>query len=756
MRRRVVITGVGVVSCAGKDAGHLAAAVAAAKSCLRPLGAESGRHAGLVQDLPAALDGLAGASDQDRFVVLALAAAGQALRQAGLEPRLLGGRMGLVAATCSGPMLSIEAHHASALAGAASLSRAGRFALSYASAARVLAARFGIAGFSGTVTTACSASVGALGIACDFIRLGLLDAALAGGSDAYSPSTQAGFDGLKATCEGACAPFSNPVGLSLGEAGAYIVLEERGRALERGAAILGEVLGFGTSNDAYHCSTPDPSGNGQGLAIRRALDDAGIGPGEIGYISAHGTGTLANDKTETRALLKALGDPAKSVPISSAKAVTGHCLGAAGALETAAALLCARAGTLPATASFKGPRQGCTLDYVPAPGRPWPSGRPWLKNSFAFGGNNAAAVLGPGPGRSDDSSADDIVVSAIGLVTPAGTGRDAFLAALAAGVPLAGERTDAGGCARSICAAPEPDARALSRRLDLRNMDAPSRLMTAAAHLALADAGIAEKREERADAGFFLGLATASTPAEADFLKDYFAHNGQVRHIMRYPFVVPNSIAGDVCRALSLTGHNTTMCFGPGAGLISLAAAAVAIRAGHSALLVSGAVDFLTGRELADRRMAGEACTAPAEAAAAFVLESARVADRRCARPLARVLGMGWATDTGDPMALPSDGAFCAAVQDALDRARMAPGAVDVICGLSDPERDREALSSVFNGRPPAALGVSPVLGEADACGALLDLAWALDRPGQDRPGVILSAVRSQYGLNCAVVFGRL
>ena len=435
--------------------------------------------------------------------------------------------------------------------------------------------------------------------------------------------------------------------------------------------------------------------------------------------------------------------------------MTGHCLGAAGALETVAALLCARAGTLPPTASFKEPREGCTLDYVPAAGRPWPSGKAWFKNSFAFGGNNAAAVFGPGPGRSDDSSADDTVVSAIGLVTPAGTGRGPFLAALAAGRPLSSERVDAAGRTCRVFAAPEPDAAALSRRLDLRNMDAPSRHMTAAAHLALSEAGIAEKRDARAGAGFFLGLATASTPAEADFLGDYFENNGSLRHIMRYPYVVPNSIAGDVCRALSLTGHNTTMCYGPGAGLMNLSAAAVSIMAGHAELLVSGAVDFLTGRGLANRRAAGEACAPPAEAAAALVLESAKSAGRRGARPLARILGMGWATDTGAPADSPADGAFRAAARDALERARLAPGAVDALCGLADPERDRAALASVFDGRPPPAIGVSRVLGTAEACGAMLDLAWALERAGPDQPNVILSAVRSQYGLNCAVVFGR-
>lgn len=758
MRRRVVITGVGVVSCAGRDASLLSSAVAGAKSCLWPLNDGSGRYAGRIPDFPGAdaFEDLSDVSELDRYVLLALVAAGQALKQAGLDPRVLGGRMGLFAATCSGPMPSIEAHYAACLAGCATLSSAGRFALSYASAARVLAARFGIAGFNGTITTACSASVCALGIACDFIRLGLLDAALVGGSDAYSPSTQAGFDGLKATCAGACAPFSKPIGLCLGEAGAFIVLEERDHALARDAIILDEILGFGTSNDAYHCSSPDPSGNGQYLAICRALDDAGLKPDAIGYISAHGTGTLANDKTETRAVLKALGDSARNVPISSAKAVVGHCLGAAGVLETISTLLCAGSGALPPTASFVESREGCTLDYVPASGRPWPIGRPWLKNSFAFGGNNAVAVLGPGAGHADSSIANDIVVSAIGLVTPAGTGRDSFLAALEAGIPLMTDRLDADGHLTRICAAQEPDAVVLSRRLDLRGMDAPSRHMTAASHLALVLAGISGKREVRGDVGFFLGLATASTPAEADFLNDYFEHNSQVRHIMRFPYVVPNSIAGDVCRALSLTGHNTTMCFGPGAGLMNLAVAAVSIRAGHAESIVTGAVDFLTARELANRRLAGEACALPGEAAVAFVLESATVAVRRGAKPIARVLGMGWATDTGEPMAAPSDSAFCAAVRDALANAALAPDAVDAICGLTDPDRDRAALAPLFDGRPPVVIGVAPVLGIADACGALMDLARIFEGTDHEGPKVILSAIRSQYGLNCAVVFGRV
>jgi len=168
--------------------------------------------------------------------------------------------MGLIFSTCSGPMLLIEAHYERVIRGNPALTEAELFAKRYYSGAQVLARALGIKGLCTTVVTACSAGTAAIALAADLIRCGLLDAALAGGADSFSVSTLAGFDGLKATSEGRCAPFSKPYGLNLGEAAAFAFLETPEAAQQRGARVCAEVLGSGMSNDAYHCSAPEPAG----------------------------------------------------------------------------------------------------------------------------------------------------------------------------------------------------------------------------------------------------------------------------------------------------------------------------------------------------------------------------------------------------------------------------------------------------------------------------------------------------------------
>ena len=341
MRKRVVVTGMGVVSSAGNGCEAFGRAVMSAKQSFsrinRPhLSHLRATHAGIINDFDeTGITANACLRPLDRFVHFAEAACREAIAQAGIVPPELGHRMGLVFATCSGPMQTIERHYSRIVNGDDTLTAEELFAQRYYSGAKALAHVFGINGVNTTVVTACSASCAAIGIGADIIRIGLADVVLAGGSDTFSETTLAGFDGLKATCSGLCAPFSRPSGLNLGEAAAFIVLESLDHLRKRGRAqASAEILGFGLSNDAYHCTAPEPSGAGQVLAMERALSDAGVDTLTIAYINAHGTGTDANDKTETRAIKKVFGGRTPNVPVSSTKSMVGHCLGAAGALET--------------------------------------------------------------------------------------------------------------------------------------------------------------------------------------------------------------------------------------------------------------------------------------------------------------------------------------------------------------------------------------------------------------------------------------
>jgi nodulation protein E len=244
-----------------------------------------------------------------------------------------------------------------------------------------------------TLSTACSSSNHAIGLAYWMVRQGVVAAALTGGSEApFSYGNLKAWEATRAVDPDPCRPFSlHRNGLSLGEGAAVLVLEQRDLALARGARIYGEIVGFGMSADAHHLMKPLSSG--AALAMRAALDDAELSPGEIDYINAHGTGTRLNDATETEAIKDVFGNHAPSIMVSSSKSMHGHALGAAGALEATATLLALHHDVVPPTINHREPDPACDLDVVPNQARQVPL-RYAMSNSFAFGGLNAVLVFG--------------------------------------------------------------------------------------------------------------------------------------------------------------------------------------------------------------------------------------------------------------------------------------------------------------------------------------------------------------------------
>jgi 3-oxoacyl-[acyl-carrier-protein] synthase II len=249
--------------------------------------------------------------------------------------------------------------------------------------------------------TACAASNMAIGEGMDAIRLGRADVMLCGGTEA--PVTQvgiAGFGAMRALSrrnddpEHASRPFDiERDGFVMGEAGAVLVLEELERAKGRGAKIYAELAGYGVSSDAQHITEPDPTGVHPARAMQMALTDAGIDAADIGYINAHGTSTPLGDASETRVIKLALGEEnARKTPISSTKGSTGHCLGAAGAVEAIFTTLAVSEKTLPPTINYEYPDPECDLDYIPNEARPAEVAAA-MSNSFGFGGHNASIVL---------------------------------------------------------------------------------------------------------------------------------------------------------------------------------------------------------------------------------------------------------------------------------------------------------------------------------------------------------------------------
>ena len=273
-------------------------------------------------------------------------------------------------------------------------------------AAGEIAMEWQLLGYNCCTVTACSASAHAIGTAFDAIRLGRADAVVAGGSEAaVTPVGIAGFAAMKALStrndepQRASRPFDiDRDGFVLGEGAATLVLEEREFALRRGAPVLAELAGYGATGDAYHITQPHPTGDGAVRAMAAAIADAGLTPADIDYVNAHGTSTPPNDRVETHALKRVFGP---SVPlVSSTKSMTGHTLGAAGALESVFCILALQNSVVPPTINLDNPDPACDLDYVANKAR-GADIRYAMTNSLGFGGHNASLVFGQVAGEQD-------------------------------------------------------------------------------------------------------------------------------------------------------------------------------------------------------------------------------------------------------------------------------------------------------------------------------------------------------------------
>lgn len=263
-------------------------------------------------------------------------------------------------------------------------------------AAGNIAIRVGAKGVCEDIVTACATGTNAIGTAFRNIKHGYLDACIAGGAEgAICGIGVAGFTNLTALSteedpKKACRPFDKERnGFVMGDGSGILVLEELEHALARGAKIYGEVVGYGATADAYHVTLPEPTGEGAAKAMKFAIQEAGITPEQVGYINAHGTSTHANDVGETKAIKLAMGEEcAKNIPISSTKSMTGHLLGAAGAIEAIACVKALEEGFLPPTINYHTPDEECDLDYIPNVGREAKEAEYALSNSLGFGGHN--------------------------------------------------------------------------------------------------------------------------------------------------------------------------------------------------------------------------------------------------------------------------------------------------------------------------------------------------------------------------------
>ncbi len=408
MQRRVVITGMGAVSPLGIGLSANWEAVVKGRSGIGPItkfdaGAYRTQIAGEVRDFnPEEFMAKKLVKRLDPFIHYALAATRLAMEDARLSiPPEVAPRAGVITGCGLGGLLTLEETHTTLMEkGPDRVSPFFIPRLIANMAPGQMAIEYGAKGPNLSLQTACAAGTHAVGESFKLIQEDKADIMICGGVESVvTPLALAGFCAMRALStrnqepETASRPFDRERdGFVMAEGAGILILESLDRALERGASIYAEVIGYGLSGDAYHMTAPSPDGEGAVLCMRMAIDDAGLKPESVDYINAHGTSTELNDASETKAVKKVFGEHAYKLAISSTKSVTGHLLGAAGGIEAIFTAMTLKEGLIPPTINYRTPDPECDLDYVPNTARQ-AKVRVALSNSFGFGGTNATLIL---------------------------------------------------------------------------------------------------------------------------------------------------------------------------------------------------------------------------------------------------------------------------------------------------------------------------------------------------------------------------
>lgn len=659
----------------------------------------------------------------------------------------------------------------------------------------VVTSLLGLKGGFELVATACTASTNAIGIGFDQIQNSKNPVALIVGSDPVYLPTFAGFYALKAMREEPCCPFSGTPGMSVGEGAGALVLEEYEHAKARGATIYGEIIGYATSSDAHHETAPDPRAEGATLVMRAALRNAGVGPEAIGYINAHGTGTEANDRAETLAMKKVFPNIA-DIPVSSTKSYFGHNIGSAGIIEMIACLTTLPSGKVLPTLNFSTPRTGCDLNYVPNHFQEHPVGL-FMKNNYAFGGNNCSIVASvtPETAAATEYQPRRVAITGFGALSSLGYGAEQIAENIRNGIDgsLSVSANDWLGSgeqahdlnqlmqanpalAERLAGMTEADLRAMQfrahevrgieARKHLKNYD-PRKASRIGTHGLLAveqalQSGGRKVRHGDTDVALIMGMSKGPQATIARYAQSLHPDPKRAR-TFEFPSALMNSTATFCAISKGLKGYNTTLSTGYNAGLGALLYGYELVRQGLQPQALVGAAEenayssVLMSPATADRLCWSDAADAfqvyganPSgftlgEGAAVALLEDLDAARARGAQVLGVVLGYGRSCDAAYPgeSGLAAGNAMIAAIQQALAEAGLQASEVDLICGTSwgtgdSAQKELDAVRAVFGALAAEVplVNYNGHFGFVESAAGLLNLAQVLQimRSGEIAP----------------------
>jgi 3-oxoacyl-[acyl-carrier-protein] synthase II len=687
----------------------------------------------------------------DRTAKMGLHAALEALEDAGIDPLVLDDRIGLVLGTSHGGRSQLDrfVENGSKIEGPET-SRSLLVTSAHFQQTAAVAAVLSVHGPTVTLSNACSSSGAAIAYAIELLRSGQCDYVLAGGADGFSKLTLSGFSSLGAVSQSRCAPFSEPIGLSLGDGSGFLVLERAESAAARNAKVHAELWGYGLSWDAYHITAPEPSGEGMVRAMKMAVGQAGIDRSEIGYVNVHGTGTRSNDVAEVVGLRHFFGGDDKVPPISATKSQTGHMLGASSVVGVITSIVGMKNNWLPPTSNFTTPRSGCELDCVPNTARDSQYAC-FMAQSAAFAGANAV-IIGGDPSRRVSAVAaapkfedvDDIVISGMGLVSPLGFTVDDYFAALRDSTPGISDVEDPAlnDCkCRHAGYVRDFQPRKLMPTLKLRRVDRVASYATIATGFALQHAGLWPIAGAGGDIGLIVGVSRGAATSYEKYLASVEGSKWEKASAVHFPNLVMSSVGGQVSSMLGIRGITSSLVGGTAAGLQALShayelfrrnptqEAVVVVASDEIAPLFFQLFDQLGVLRSGDDGAQGMVL---GEGAVAFVLERKKSVERRNIQPLARIGGYGMTNDAAMPRGLEPSGQWMArAMEKALHNSGTEQSDIDaVFCNqLNLPahdQRDANSLRTVFGDRPVPVCGVNGLQGVAEAASGLFHVAAAI------------------------------
>lgn len=781
--RRIVITGMGVLTSSGQGLAAFEEALWAGRSGLGPITHFStGAFACTVAGEVAGFDG----APLDRASRFAVQAAREALEHAGLTPDAVpASELGVVVGTTCGGILSVESVVDATMKGLdPERIEDWRYReLPLHAATRHVAAMAEAAGPVLTATVACAAGTHAVGVAADLIRRGRCAAALAGGVDVISRSVYRGFTAFRGLGQLPYRAFDTErTGMVLGEGAGFFVLEEREAALRRGAPILAEVLGHAATNDATHVMGADRSGEGLTRALRAALRCAGLSPEAVDHVNAHGAGSSIGDAAESSALHAVLGEAAGRVPVTSIKPMVGHTSGASGAIELVASVLSLQRQRAPATLNLQTPDPECPLSLSAAV-RDSPM-QVVVSQSVGVGGSNAVIVVGGPEAPPPPAAAQErVVVTGTGVLLPGAEGTDALWERLAGAPALAD------GAALRTPSVALFERLGISPTRETRRMDPFSMLALAAAHQALRSAGLADRARE---VGLCLGSGEGSLASLALFAEGL--SRPKVDPLV-YQNTTTNAVVAYLSMLLGLHGSASAYTHGWVGGAMAVAQGADQVASGRAPAMLGGGAEHVCDVAVEALRRTG--CLSrdrgshpysrrgrglvPADGAAFLMLESASAASARGATPVAELLGSGMRSAAGAS----AEDAVLGAAREAL--AAVPAGALHIIgSGTGVADLDRAELAGL--GRALDALGrtatlsaVTGAIGHGQGCsgasaavcavealargaipgtvrrrgGSLPSPIALLDAPKVARPDVVLVSSLDADGSATCLAFGR-